>query len=77
MSEPGWEAAVNWPLPAEPSIELLQEARQRVATYIDWYSNDAAPVTAPVEVRHEINRAAARLIEICLAIQQQQLASER
>jgi hypothetical protein len=57
-------------LPEEPSIELLHEARHQVATYIDWYSNDAAPVTAPEEVRCEINRAAARLIEICLAIQQ-------
>jgi len=49
---------------------LLWEARQQVITYIDWYSNDGAPTSSPDEVKREINRAAARLIEICLAIHQ-------
>ena len=55
-------------IPIEPSLELLYEARRHVLDYLDWYSNDAGPVTPAEELRRDFNHAAARLIEICLAI---------
>jgi len=69
MSVHDWEPALTLRLPAEPSAELLDEARYQVMAYLHWLSVDAAPHTAPEELRREINRAAARLIEICFAKQ--------
>jgi hypothetical protein len=69
LLEPGWDAALHARLPIEPSLELLYEARHLVVTYLDWYSNDVGSVTPAETLRRDINLAAARLIEICLAIQ--------
>lgn len=34
----GWETAVIYPLPANPSYELLEAARLNVLDYLDFYS---------------------------------------
>ena len=41
-------------------------ARQEVLTYLDWVVHDVASTGDPDSIRCEINRAAARLIEIAL-----------
>jgi hypothetical protein len=56
-----WEAALSLPLPKNPGIELLNRARTEVLIYLDFVTNDAAQSG---DVSAEINRAAARLIEI-------------
>jgi hypothetical protein len=66
--EPGWQAALNWPLPPHPGFYLLDEARQQVITYLDWVTHDLAQGPPPEELRCEIDRAAKRLLEISLAV---------
>ena len=68
MAEGGWETAVDLPLPPSPDLELLYLARGQVIAYLQCYLNDAALVAPLDEVRRDITRAAARLIEICEAI---------
>jgi hypothetical protein len=68
MSGPSWEPALTLRLPSNPSFELLLEARRQVVEYLDWYSKDPAVFGPAEEVRIEINRGAARLVEICLAL---------
>jgi hypothetical protein len=68
MSGPGWEAALSRKLPSNPSLELLLEARRQVVEYLDWYSKDPALFGPADELRTEINRGAARLVDICLAL---------
>lgn len=60
MDAPSCEPALSFPLPQNPSTELLDRARQEVLTYLDWVAGDAD------HIRKEITRAAARLIEISL-----------
>ena len=66
MEASSWEPALSFPLPESPSTELLDRARQEVVTYLDWVAHDIASAGDPDEIRKEINRAAARLIEISL-----------
>lgn len=58
------EAAVTLPLPRKPSLELLEEARRQVLTYLDWVTSDMLQTADLAAVRREIVRAAARLAEI-------------
>ena len=66
--EAGWEAALNWPLPAHPDFYLLDEARRHIIAYLDWVTHDLARGPSPDELRREIERAAERLLEISLAL---------
>lgn len=52
--------------PENPSVELLDRARQEVLTYLDWVAHDVASSGDADFIRSEINRGAARLIEISL-----------
>ena len=61
-----WEPALTLPLPPQPSLELLEVARQDILTFLDWVSHDVAQVD-PDGAKHQIQRAAARLIEIAAA----------
>lgn len=56
-----WEVAVTYRLPDNPDIELLNRARTEVLIYLDFVTNDGAQGE---DVSADINRAAARLIEI-------------
>jgi hypothetical protein len=76
--------ALSFPLPENPDTELLDRARQEVLTYLDWVAHDVAFAGDVDEIRREITRAAARLIEIsihwraaCDAELEQHLAQER
>jgi len=61
MDEASWEPALSYALPENPGIELLNRVRSEVLIYLDFVTNDAAQFE---DVSAEINRAAARLIEI-------------
>ena len=50
-----------------PGFYLLDEARQNVITHLDWVTHDLAG-PPPAELRREIYRAAARLLEISLVL---------
>lgn len=84
MDAPSWEPALSFPLPKNPSAELLDRARQEVLTPLDWVSHDVASAGDPEKIRQEITRGAARLIELsllwrpaCDAALQDRLAKER
>jgi hypothetical protein len=62
----GYEAALSLPLPETPSIDLLGKARSYVLAYLDFVSHNVAPDGDAAVITAEINRAAARLIEIAL-----------
>jgi hypothetical protein len=64
----GWEAVLNWPLPPHPDFYLLDEARRQIIAYLDWVAHDLARGPSPDKLRHEIERAAERLLEISLAL---------
>jgi hypothetical protein len=66
--EAGWDAALNLPLPPRPGFYLLDEARQHVIAYLDWVTHDLAQGPPPDELRRQIDHAAARLLEISLAL---------
>ena len=66
MDAPSWEPALSFPLPENPSVELLDRARSEVLTYLDWVAHDVASAGHADEIRKEITRAAARLIEISI-----------
>jgi hypothetical protein len=66
--EAGWDAALNSPLPPNPGFYLLEEARRHIITYLDWVTHDLARGPSPGELRHEIERAAERLLGISLAL---------
>ena len=79
-----WEPALSYPLPENPSLELLEEARAQVLTYLYFASSDIASGGDDAETRKEINRAAVRLTEIALLLPfavtstvDEQLAKER
>jgi hypothetical protein len=61
MDEASWEPALSYALPENPDIEFLNRARTEVLIYLDFVTSDAAQFE---DVTAEINRAAARLIEI-------------
>jgi hypothetical protein len=62
------EAALTFPLPPRPSVELLDEARQDILDHLDELTcdlDDEAPVE---EVRRAMERATTRLLEISLRL---------
>ena len=67
--ETSWDVALNWPFPPHPDFHLLEEARQRVITYLDWVTHDLARGPSADQLRREIERATERLIEVSLALQ--------
>jgi len=84
MDAPSWEPALSFPLPENPTAQLLDRARHEVLTYLDWVSHDVASAGDADAIRTEITRAAVRLIEIslhwrpaCDAELEEQLAKER
>jgi hypothetical protein len=42
MDAPSWEPALSFPLPENPSVELLDRARQEVLIYLDWVAHDGS-----------------------------------
>ena len=59
-AEPYWEAALTLPWPQNPSLELLDEAREQVIEFLNWASDELAALAAPDDIRAEITRAADR-----------------
>ena len=68
QGEAVWDAALNLRLPPGPGFYLLEAARQHVISYLDWVTHDLAQGPPPDELRREIDHAAARLLEISLAL---------
>ena len=66
MDAPSWEPALSFHLPKNPGVELLDRASEEVLIYLDWVSHDVASAGDADQIRKEITRAAARLIEIPL-----------
>jgi hypothetical protein len=61
-----WEPALTYPLPPEPSIELIDETIDQVLNYLSWITEQVAQKDAVAATR-EIERAAARLTELAQA----------
>ena len=61
-----WEPALTYPLPPEPSIELIDDAIDQVLNFLSWITEQVAQKDA-VTAKREIERAAARLIELAEA----------
>jgi hypothetical protein len=66
-TEPWWEAALTLPLPENPSLQLLDDAREQVIEFLNWASEELAPIAMPEHISAEITRASERLIELSLA----------
>lgn len=66
--ETSWDAALNWPFPPHPDFYLLEEARQRVITYLDWVTHDLTQGPSADQLRREIEHATERLMEVSLAL---------
>jgi hypothetical protein len=58
-----WEPALAYPLPPDPTIELIDDAIDQVLNFLSWVTSEVAQKDAPLAKR-EIERAAARLIEL-------------
>jgi hypothetical protein len=65
--ETSWDAALE-PFPPHPDFHLLEEARQRVITYLDWVTHDLAQGPSADQLQREIERATERLLEVSLAL---------
>jgi hypothetical protein len=63
LQAPDWEPALTLPLPPAPDLRLLFAARDHVILFLQWVTNDLAQAD-PDKAKQEIQRAAARLIEI-------------
>jgi hypothetical protein len=68
MDTSSWEPALSYLLPENPSLELLERARDHVLTYLDWVASDLSSSGDADAIRKEINRAAIRLIQISLLL---------
>lgn len=71
MDVPSWEPALTLPLPENPTSALLIEAREQVLTYLSYVANDyAAGRVEDSLIETEIQRGAARLIELTVALRE-------
>ena len=61
-----WEPALSYPLPSEPTIELIDDAIDQVLNFLSWVTEQVAQKDSAAAKR-EIERAAARLIELAQA----------
>jgi hypothetical protein len=61
-----WEASLSLPLPKNPTLELLDAARNDILDYLDYASGVLPELTGPDRVCLEITRAAERLAEIAI-----------
>jgi hypothetical protein len=61
-----WEPALTYPLPAEPTIELIDDAIDEVLNGISFVTSQVAQKNAE-QAKREIERAAARLIDLTQA----------
>jgi hypothetical protein len=59
---------VEFTVAASAGLFLLDEARRHVIAYLDWVTHDLAQGPPPDELRRDIDHAAARLLEISLAL---------
>jgi hypothetical protein len=55
-------------IPSAPDFYLLEEARQRVITYLDWVTHDLTRGPSADQLRREIEHATERLMEVSLAL---------
>ena len=58
-----WDVAVDWPLPAKPDLDLLEETRDQVLLFLGWCLHDGVQGNI-AEVIAGIHRATARLLEL-------------
>jgi hypothetical protein len=63
-----WEPVLSLPLPARPSLQLLEAARGQVLLYLDWVMTEMFETDSVETVSHEIIRASGRLVEIAAAM---------
>jgi hypothetical protein len=61
-----WEPALTYPLPGDPSLDLIDNAIDEVLNFLSFITSEVAQKDAP-QARREIERAAARLIELAEA----------
>jgi hypothetical protein len=61
-----WEPALTYPLPVDPNIELIDDAIEQVLNFLSWITEQVAQKDSTTAKR-EIERAAARLIELAEA----------
>jgi hypothetical protein len=66
MKGGSWDAALTLPLPKEPSLKLLDEARSQVLDYLAFASDVLPECADPYGVSLDITSAAERLVEIAL-----------
>jgi hypothetical protein len=61
------EAALSSPLPHNPSLELLIKAQRKVFDHLEFVTHHVVALGLDADtIRAEVNRSAARLIEIAL-----------
>jgi hypothetical protein len=61
-----WEPALTYPLPHDPSIDLIDTAIDEILNFLSFVTSDVAQKDA-AQARREIERAATRLIELAEA----------
>jgi len=61
-----WEPALTYPLPRDPSIDLIDTAIDEILNYLSFVTSEVAQKNA-TQARREIEHAAARLIELAEA----------
>jgi hypothetical protein len=61
-----WEPALTYPLPPDPGIDLIDDALDEVLNGLSYVTDQVAQKDATF-ARHEIERAAARLVELTQA----------
>jgi len=61
-----WEPALTYPLPPDPTIELIDDAIDQVLNFLSWVTSQVAQKDGPL-AKGEIERAAVRLIELAEA----------
>ena len=61
-----WEPALTYPLPRDPSVDLIDTATDEILNYLSFVTSEV-PQKDAAQARREIERAAARLIELAEA----------
>jgi hypothetical protein len=61
-----WEPALTYPLPHDPSIDLIDTAIDEILNFLSFVTSEVAQKDA-AQARREIERGTARLIELAEA----------
>ena len=64
----GWETAMVYPLPANPSYELLEAARLNVLDFLDF--NSRRSIQTETEIAKTLRAGCEKLIEIAILLRE-------